>query len=1278
MRRIKVLSLIFIASLLTGWASGQNTTVSATITDADNSVWSNAKYQASFVPSSTYPNINQYTINGQPLTAQSCYSSGITPGVTNANGIMSLVMCDNTAILPQGSAWQFNIQSNTSAQASNFSPQQVYGSTFSLTSFFDTNLVTPRFPALPGAFGYADVELTTTPNPGGAYFNTTTLIPRYWNGSFWTNFSGSSGGVNSINGLQGNFTFTGSGVNCVAGAPNTCTFTGGGGGGGGGFNLNNYEMGAYSTGSSLLTHAQRYIVPVGFSTAQINALFATDANATYEFQGADTTAQAFSNPAAYNRNGSTGLFFQVGAQVQHDQAFFYHKDRNWDQDGVVCDARVVHVSNITAGSNIVTIAAGYVSTQDIGKILWFSYPGQQEAWESQMLGTTDGLHLTMGSNAPLSFSGFQATNFGTDNTATENSALAVGAASNNGYGPPAQTTASAGGCMAHTLQPGANLNGAGILTQLIGAPGEDIFALPDPAVAAYSPVSNSNFGNFTAYLDTSIDATLAWTLCNDAGCSAKTAMYRPAYKTSVLANNPLGTAWCISNGNYGNGSGCTNGVATTNNTTTMCVPTSGGVPNVGGQIVFPYQTSLVETTVVSQSGSCSGGFTAYLLGASIPAGTQQEWFSGTNLQHTSIDFPAGRSYPYSLNLANALGPNGSGETSVVGPTGLVKIGAEQCNYAYAAKQPSIGNFLAITGCTGTSVDHPSGSFLMPLNPFQPTHPWPFTPTINSGDTTPSTAEFYPGHNVGNCFYAGPQANGSSGYNHGWDHGNIHDIYIEGGGNTLGSCGFYSVGTFYATHFKHVTDFGTEYGIVESGPAIENHNFYNAQPTADGMSWEDITLSTGYIYDFIAGNQITLQNFDTYSSLGGNGWAGGFFFTNEYDDQTGALKAGVSHSNVVNNYNESESGSYAGTEPLMQLDCSVCVFTDLHQGGGGEDYIGGHDNNFIGGNFNNTISPLLPIINYGIYNNFLGVNQMGSYPLGNTYGTNSFINFGPGTTMAVHTAGEGSGPLGTLAYGNNRVAWSGQTNSTFETGNMTAPYVAAEAGYITPVEYAGGQFDAQTPNHNLWTFDPTATVTQSNVGCTVGTNSAFGYCTPHGFNNGIGISIGLGQRLVPGKYQVYASFKGTLSTNTFHFGIGALCPSLTNLASFTVPITNAWPASNAATNLGVVDFTGLSTTCQLQLQWLGASTADTVYNQFVNLVPLPELTVTSAISIEGTGAPTINLGSSGYETWQTIAPTTGCGTTYPNGTIWHNSTGTAAGVNRYYICDSATTTWNAKF
>lgn len=223
----KLLSLFIVSFWLSLSASAQQTTVTATITDSDSFVWQSARWQVSFRVNSAFPNINQYTINGQPLTSTSCASvvNNGASGTTNTSGQLSVTLCDNTAIQPAGSTWQFIIQSNTSAQAVSYVPVQVYGASYSLTTFLSSGATAPRFPANPGAYGYGDVELITVPNPGGMYYNTTTNVTRQWNGAAWGNLSGSTG-VSQINSISGPFTFTGE-VNCTGSNPATCVFSGG-------------------------------------------------------------------------------------------------------------------------------------------------------------------------------------------------------------------------------------------------------------------------------------------------------------------------------------------------------------------------------------------------------------------------------------------------------------------------------------------------------------------------------------------------------------------------------------------------------------------------------------------------------------------------------------------------------------------------------------------------------------------------------------------------------------------------------------------------------------------------------------------------------------------------------------------------------------------------------------------------------------------------------------------------------------------------------------------
>ncbi len=129
------------------------------------------------------------------------------------------------------------------------------------------------------------------------------------------------------------------------------------------------------------------------------------------------------------------------------------------------------------------------------------------------------------------------------------------------------------------------------------------------------------------------------------------------------------------------------------------------------------------------------------------------------------------------------------------------------------------NFLTITGCAQngtTRAAHAAGATVVPLNPFKPSYPWPVTPTLNAGDTTPAgTAGYYPAWNVGNAAFAFPVATGinvGSGATGSWTTGaeietmTIQawpiDINLVSAGNAVNHvAGFYFVQYPYAARFQ---------------------------------------------------------------------------------------------------------------------------------------------------------------------------------------------------------------------------------------------------------------------------------------------------------------------------------------------------------------------------------------------------------------------------------------------------------------------------------------------
>lgn len=1284
MNKLSKFTLLFLLSMLVGYASGQTITINATITDSDNFAWKTAGVTVTFVPNPSFPNLNQYTLNGQSLATYQPYNSLLNQTlITDSSGSFTgLVLLDNTAIQPAGSTWKFIIQSDTSAQATSYPPLQLNSGNTNLTVFLSSNAIAPRFPAIMGAFGYGDVELTTTPNPGGLYYNTTTLITRQWNGTTWSNLSGGSQPA-TINGQNSPFTFGGSGFT----NPSTSVFNFNGSSSGG-FQLNNAEMGAYSSSTQLLTHTNHYVVPTGLSKTAINSLLNTAPNAVWDFQRGDTVPQVFT--PSINANALQQL-------VKHEGLPFYTYELNSDDAGIAFDARQVSV-NFTSSSKTITANFNTMTSLDIGKLMWIYNAATQQVFESQILTIPTSSTFTVATFPPWTQSVPFNSWVGTDNTSNMQSWLNLGAAQigNGAFPTPAmKITMAAGSAMVHTLNPaGAGFEGAGpIVTNFIGAPCEDVFAAPD-AFSTQTNQGGPNIGNFGVIVEGGCNATQAWTLTNDSGTSSKTAFYRPAYVKTKIANDPLGYEWC--QGPAQNNIGCISTVALTNGTTLACFPSalqSTQVPAVGQAILFPYATGgLIETTVSSTAGSCSGGAAARTLGASIPAATQSFAVFGTSFQNTAADFPASRTYPYTLNQTKPIKP-GPGSEYGFASTGLIQIGNEQCVYfGYSYITPSI----TISSCTGTSVDHASGSFEFPLNPIKPTTPYPVTPTINSGDTTPTTASFYPGRNIGNCAWAFPMSNGSSNQAQAWSGAHIHDIDITQNNipNFNNTCGFYFVGLAYASHFTDILMNGTQFGIVQALPSTQNHNFITQQPTGDSTVWDRITIRVGDIGDIINANQNQFSNFDTYSQLGALsggsvGCSTGLYASFGWDDQTGAQAGGMTTSKVTNFYTEPESGSNCGTAFLFDLQGYNNIFDDFHMGGSGLVAINGVDQNFSYGNLNNislTAGNAAPVINYGNGTSFFHTESIGQSPFCNTFNFNivtndcSFINWGPRTHIIAHI--DGTGPIGSVAYGNSRATADGQTNETFQYGN-TGPDFFTHSGWglIDPAEFASGTFDPSPMNHNLWTFDSTAYVTQANVGCNLGTNTSFVYCNPFRFNNS-SIYIGQGQRLAAGKYLVYFNIKdATASTNTVTVGLSA-----TNVATNTttqiispqaLAVTNSYPASSATVPSFVADLSSFAGQI-LSIQFYGASSADVLYVQYIDFAPLPDNFNAQQLTIQGSGNPTYTNGSNGTEVWANAAPSTGCGSTYPNASIWHNSAGSHGASTLTYVCNAATTSWVGVF
>jgi hypothetical protein len=401
-----------------------------------------------------------------------------------------------------------------------------------------------------------------------------------------------------------------------------------------------------------------------------------------------------------------------------------------------------------------------------------------------------------------------------------------------------------------------------------------------------------------------------------------------------------------------------------------------------------------------------------------------------------------------------------------------------------------------------------------------------------------------------------------------------------------------------------------YGVAIGPPSIENGNYARSQPTADGTHWDGITIYAANPVNIPLGNQNSYANFNVYSSEGTTTGAGVgadtcMYFTSEWNDQTGGVLDVGSLDHFKNMYCEPEGGAHAVQMPEWEWDTYNSEIEDQHMGGGGEVYIGGADQHWIGGNFNNAINT--PAINWGTGNTSDYVSNLGSDPRGNIYGVHSLINFAPFSRFSGTTSqrfGSPTGPYGALQAGNSREPIPTQTNETFNTGNLTAPYTSSEGGFITPEEFnADFAFESQAMSVG-WTYDPTSPVTGAYTACNVGTNTSAIYCATGQFNLEQ-ISIGPGQRLVGGKYTLYISMKDAVTaSNTATISVFSGCGGFSE--SYSVPITNAWPSTAAQVFTTQIDLTpAAGAGCTIGIRFWGATTADQVQVGYMDFAPVAE-------------------------------------------------------------------------
>ena len=889
--------------------------------------------------------------------------------------------------------------------------------------------------------------------------------------------------------------------------------------------------------------------------------------------------------------------------------------RSITEDGAVCDTRAIY-GILTAGSTALTIQDGALTSADVGRSIiavGTTSSGVVTQFESAIVSITDSLHAVLTTPSPFTQAVYHEINLGHDDTAAITKTM-------NTVGSGGTFVIPAGMCMTHTqLLKGQSPIGLGISSTLVQMPGEDLFQAPDPSLTQGVNQGAAHIHDLTLLFDSRIDATQPWQKVNDAGTTAVAALYRPGAALSGVAANPLAPGWMV---------GATNGVASiTAGSAVMCVPNAETPPAVGATVIFPYMPSIYTSTVASTAGSCSTGFTARTLNASLPSGAtsaQAEWFAGSSVQNLATAIGPG-TCPTSITLENNINPVAGWESNVP-PFGLIQIDGEQFSYfgRSNAGNTTPANTLYGIQCAQngtTRAAHANAATVFPLNRFQPTYPWPVIPSINAHDTTPSgTATYYPGWDAGNAVFAFPVASGASPIGSGgWSaNAKIENLSFFAWPNEINGESWqevnkttllYFVTPHYAATFANWYGLYSSFGIFNGPPSLENHAYATAQPTGDGTHWDGLQLYATNPMIMAAGNQNSFANFNMYSQEGtvSNGSLGAntcWYMVANHDDQTGNYFTVLSLDHFKNIYCEPEGGPHAASMPQWEWDTYNSEIEDQHMGGGGEVYIGGAQQHWFGGNFNNATST--PVVVFGSQSSAMRVTNLGGEPKGNVYGANTLINYGWGNDFSGTTAqafGTGTGPWGGMQVG-GRGAIPNQNGETFFAGNTTAPFTSLEGGFITPEEFnANFAFEAQAMSVG-YTFDDTAPVTHSYAACNVGNNPGTYYCFTSSFNQNK-IGVGPGQRIVNGKYTMYLSAKdATTATNTWTLSVGTTCNGI--IGTYNIPITNTWPATAAGVFTVPIDFSGITTPgCGLGLILQGATTADQIRISYLAFAPVAE-------------------------------------------------------------------------
>ena len=181
---IYILVLLTLSSLSFGQAL---TSVTATLTDSQSTVWANASITAQIQP--PFGNPSPLNNQGGPIV------NPLVVTFADGSGTFSMSLDDNLVVAPSGSTYLFTICPNATVTNCSTSIQVVHGGSMDLSASLSADLTNITVNAAPTVYrAYVDAEVTG--GQGSIYWRTTDNMLRGFNGSSWVAIgSGGGGGI---------------------------------------------------------------------------------------------------------------------------------------------------------------------------------------------------------------------------------------------------------------------------------------------------------------------------------------------------------------------------------------------------------------------------------------------------------------------------------------------------------------------------------------------------------------------------------------------------------------------------------------------------------------------------------------------------------------------------------------------------------------------------------------------------------------------------------------------------------------------------------------------------------------------------------------------------------------------------------------------------------------------------------------------------------------------------------------------------------------------------